>query len=189
MDRVQRQKCGRLLSIASAPTSGPVRRQPHLVLGTKRLSRDSPARQPGSPARIARWGGSGAPSPATRRLRSGSVRGSAASGPRSRNSLGAALPPCRCWTAAAVWSGATRCEAGKSARRFLATSSGRVIRIRPKQPPAHQCAGHVSPSASLTRRGTERQRAYEPRRFSGPRKPAADGQCRRGVHGSEESFH
>jgi hypothetical protein len=35
---------------------------------------------------------------------------------------------------------ATRCEAGKSARRFLAASSVSVIRVDPTPPPAHLCA-------------------------------------------------
>jgi hypothetical protein len=48
------------------------------------------------------------------------------------------------------------CGAGKSARRFLAASSVRVIRVDPKRPPAHQCAWHLSPKCIRTRRGTER---------------------------------
>jgi hypothetical protein len=48
-------------AIASTPRAGPVAGQPHLVLGTVRLSRESPARQ------------AGRPSGATRHLRSGST--------------------------------------------------------------------------------------------------------------------
>ena len=68
--------------------------------------------------------------------------------------------------------------AGKPARRFLAASSVSVIRVDPTRPPAHQCAWHLSPKCIPYSPRPRAQRAYEPRRFSGPRKPGADGQCR-----------
>ena len=101
-------------------------------------------------------------------------------------------PPgsCRCWAAAPVWSGpragslassrsAKPIGAGKPARRFPAASSVSVIRVDPTRPPAHQCACVCRPSASRLAARTSGAR-YEPRRFSGPRKPGADGQCRCG---------
>ena len=76
--------------------------------------------------------------------------------------------------------------AGKPARRFLAASSVSVIRVDPTRPPAHQCAWHLSPKRLPYSPRRRAQREYEPRRFSGPRKPGADGQCRRGPRTAAE---
>ena len=81
---------------------------------------------------------------------------------------------------------ATLTEAGKPARRFRAASSVSVIRVDPTRPPAHQCAWHLSPKRLPYSPRRRAQREYEPRRFSGPRKPGADGQCRRGPRTAAE---
>jgi hypothetical protein len=51
---------------------------------------------------------------------------------------------------------ATRCEAGKSARRFLAASSDPVIRVDLKSPQAIIPPEDLSPKRIRTRRGVER---------------------------------
>ncbi len=79
---------------------------------------------------------------------------------------------------------------------FLASSVS-VIRVDPTTPP--DASVRLASSPTLTWGGGApradvsgvwgRVRINEPRRFSGPRKPGADGQCRRGApHGSREPF-
>ena len=72
---------------------------------------------------------------------------------------------------------AKRSGAGKPARRFLAASSGSVIRVDPTPPPAHQCAWHVSPTRIPTRHGSERREGMSrdgfPDRGSRPRTASA----------------
>jgi len=65
----------------------------------------------------------------------------------------------------AVFSDVQGGGAGKRARRFLAASSCRVIRVDPTRPPAHQCAGHVSSNRIPTRRSPERSESTSRDRF------------------------
>ena len=76
-----------------------------------------------------------------------------------------------------------RCEAGKPARRFLAASSGPVIRVDLRRPQRISAPDVCRPSASLTRRGSERSESMSRDSFP-TAKPAADGQRQRGAGGS-----
>jgi hypothetical protein len=62
-----------------------------------------------------------------------------------------------------------------------------VIRVDPTRPPAHQCAWRRLPNRIPYSPRPRAQRESKPRRFSGPRKPGADGQCRRGARTAAES--
>ena len=55
--------------------------------------------------------------------------------------------------------------AGKPTRRFLAASSGSVIRVDPTRPPAHRCAWHRSPKRIPYSPRRRAQRGSKPRRF------------------------
>ena len=93
-------------------------------------------------------------------------------GGRSRRLVNAGCsgcPPaaCRCWPAAAVWSGpraaesrfVTRHRSHRSRKTGAAIprgESGLCDPRRPTPPPAHRCAWHVPPKRIPTRRGGER---------------------------------
>jgi len=114
------------LLIASAPRAGPVAGQPHLVLGTKRLSRESPARQAGRPVPRHPL--------ATLRLRPTEPTVSLNHFVGTRWALLSHAVPGL--DGRGRLERATHCEAGKSARRFLAASPVSVIRVDLRSSPA-----------------------------------------------------
>jgi hypothetical protein len=93
---------------------------------------------------------------------------------------------CRYWLAEDLGAG----DAPRSRKTGGAIRRGEFRRCDPRsttQPPAHQCAWHVSHTRTRTRRGSERQREYERRPFSRPRKRDSDSQCRRAAVAAAES--
>ena len=106
-----------------------------------------------SPAALPRRGGAGRPRPSG----AGHVRRSPRFVPFSESAAdgktGAAIP---------------RGESGYCNPRKSHTTTGASVRLT--------SVAHAHPYSPRERA----ERGYEPRRFSGPRKPAADGQCRRG---------
>jgi len=100
--------------------------------------------------------------------------------------------PWRCWAAAAVWSGPRAAEsrfvpfseAQRSGKTGAAIPRGESGLCDPRRSQTTTGASVRLTSVAQAHPYSPRHRAergYEPRRFSGPRKPAADGQCRRGA--------
>jgi len=121
------------------------------------------------------------------------ARGSAWSYPSGFNQSPAApSAPWRCWAAAAVWSGPRAAEsrfvpfseAQRSGKTGAAIPRGESGLCDPRRSQTTTGASVRLTSVAQAHPYSPRHRAergYEPRRFSGPRKPAADGQCRRGA--------
>ena len=169
--------------IASAPAAGPVRgpRQPRPSSAPKALV---------TRRRRLRGGRGAAPSAATHSptLRLG--RRTDCTLLADVESL-ALLAPCRCWTAAAVWSRPRAAESAQAAEQEIGAAiprggSSRVIRVAASDH-RRSSALDICRSSDPYRRGTERSQ-IRAATISGPRKPAADGQRRCGARRQREAF-
>jgi hypothetical protein len=141
-----------------------------------RLSRVSPARQAGRPrpAPPARYAPAPKMVPATlARHPCGSLRAAlpcrAGAGRPRPSGAGHVVRSVRRLRSRKIGAAIPRDEFGLCDPRSSQATTGASVRLT--------SVAQAHPYSSRLRA----ERAYEPRRFSGPRKPAADGQCRRGT--------